>query len=124
MIKPIYGLKDAARAWRKKLHQVLCCWSMSQLRAEGELYVRHSYPQKLQPESGIRRLQKMVDKEEASAIRYDKSLSGMALRAGGIRPRLVLLLSTHVDDLKGWVTRKNGESLLNHLCQASGPCKA
>ena len=26
MLKPIYGLKDAPRAWRKKLHQVLVQW--------------------------------------------------------------------------------------------------
>ena len=26
MTKPIYGLKDAPRAWRKKLHQVVIQW--------------------------------------------------------------------------------------------------
>ena len=26
MLKPIYGLKDAPRAWRNKLHQVLVQW--------------------------------------------------------------------------------------------------
>ena len=41
MLKPIYGLKDAPRAWRKRLHQVLTEWGLCQLAAEAELYVRH-----------------------------------------------------------------------------------
>ena len=30
MTKPIYGLKDAPRAWRQKLHQVLMAWEGAQ----------------------------------------------------------------------------------------------
>ena len=42
MIKPVYGLKDAPRAWRKKLHQVLIAWmSCRQLDAEPELHCVH-----------------------------------------------------------------------------------
>ena len=41
MYKPIYGLKDAPRAWRKKLHQVLRDFQMQQLHAEPEIYVLH-----------------------------------------------------------------------------------
>ena len=42
MLKPIYGLKDAPRAWRKKLHQVLIQWmSCRQLYSEPELYCVH-----------------------------------------------------------------------------------
>ena len=41
MIKPIYGLKDAPRAWRQKLHQVLSDFGLQQLIAEGEVYVLH-----------------------------------------------------------------------------------
>ena len=41
MIKPIYGLKDAPRAWRQKLHQVLTDFGLKQLIAEGEVYVLH-----------------------------------------------------------------------------------
>ena len=41
MIKPIYGLKDASRAWRHKLHQVLSDFGLQQLVAEGEVYVLH-----------------------------------------------------------------------------------
>ena len=41
MLKSIYGLKDAPRAWRQKLHHVLIGWGMQQLKAEAELYVSH-----------------------------------------------------------------------------------
>ena len=41
MIKPIYGLKDAPRAWRQKLHQVLSSFGLKQLIAEAEVYVQH-----------------------------------------------------------------------------------
>ena len=41
MLKPIYGLRDAPRAWRKKLHSVLGMWGLVQLFAEAELYVKH-----------------------------------------------------------------------------------
>merc|ERR1712023_412962 len=42
MIKPIYGLKDAPRAWRKKLHEVFIGWMQTrQLYAEPELYCTH-----------------------------------------------------------------------------------
>ena len=42
MIKPIYGLKDAPRAWRKKFHEVLKQWmSCRQLYSEPELYCVH-----------------------------------------------------------------------------------
>jgi hypothetical protein len=41
MIKPIYGLKDAPRAWRKKLHLILTEWGMKQLYADAQLYASH-----------------------------------------------------------------------------------
>ena len=42
MTKPIYGPKDAPRAWRQKLHQVLVAWSGgTQPYAEPELYCTH-----------------------------------------------------------------------------------
>ena len=44
MIKAIYGLKDAPRAWRMRLHQILCEASLVQLRHEQELYVAHESP--------------------------------------------------------------------------------
>ena len=42
MLKPKYGPKDAPRAWRKKLHEVLIQWmSCRQLYAEPNLYCVH-----------------------------------------------------------------------------------
>ena len=41
MVKAIYGLKDAPRAWRMRLHQILVEAGLSQLRNEKELYVMH-----------------------------------------------------------------------------------
>ena len=42
MLKPIEGLKDVPRAWRKKLHQVLAQWmSCQQFYSEPELYCVH-----------------------------------------------------------------------------------
>ena len=48
MIKPIYGLKDAPRAWRQKLRKVLSDFGLKQLIAEGEIYVRHQEERKKQ----------------------------------------------------------------------------
>ena len=46
MLKPIYGLNGAPRAWRKKLHQVLEGWlQCRQLYAEPELYCVHKCQQ-------------------------------------------------------------------------------
>lgn len=43
MLKPMYGLKDAPRAWRTQLHQVLIQWMFCrQLYSEPELYCVHS----------------------------------------------------------------------------------
>lgn len=42
MVKPIYGFKDAPRARRQKLQQVLMAWEgAQQLFAEPELYCAH-----------------------------------------------------------------------------------
>ncbi len=41
MVKPIYGLKDAPRAWRQKLHLLLVEWGLRRLYADAELYVCH-----------------------------------------------------------------------------------
>ena len=42
MLKAIYGLKDAPRAWRLRLHEVLSEWNLVQLSAEPEIYVNHA----------------------------------------------------------------------------------
>ena len=41
LLKPIYGLKDAPRAWRKRLHQILTWFDMRSLIAEPEIYTLH-----------------------------------------------------------------------------------
>ena len=47
MVKPIYGLKDAPRAWRRKLDKVLRSWKrdkssgLQPLKAAPEIYVAH-----------------------------------------------------------------------------------
>ena len=40
------------------------------------------------------------------------------------RPEMLMILSTHVDDLKGGATRKVAEDLLKHLERHVGTCKA
>ena len=42
MIKPIYGLKDAPRAWRKRLDQILVALKGRALKADSAIYVWHS----------------------------------------------------------------------------------
>ena len=66
MLKSIYGLKDAPRAWRKKLDQVLQSFGMRPSTADAQIYLLH----------------------------------GPGVKANG-RRELKLILSTHVDDLKG-----------------------
>ena len=41
MVKDIYGLKDAPRAWRKKLHMILEEWELHQLYADAQIYACH-----------------------------------------------------------------------------------
>ena len=42
MLKPMYGLKDAPRAWRKTLHQVFVQWrSCRQFYIDPEFYCFH-----------------------------------------------------------------------------------
>ena len=81
MIKPIYGLKDAPRAWRKKLHLILTEWGMYQLYADSQLYAKHE------------------------------------------KGKLVCLLSTHVDDLKGGARRSTAEALIKFVETKVGKCK-
>ena len=41
MKKAVYGLKDAPRAWRKKLHGLLASFGLSSLYADPQLYAAH-----------------------------------------------------------------------------------
>ena len=78
MIKGGFGLKDAPRMWRKRLHQLLTEYGMKALQSDNSVYCLWS--------------------------------SG----------RLVLILSTHVDDLKGGGTEEATKGLFSHLEKAVG----
>ena len=94
MLKPIYGLKDAPRAWRKKLDKVLCQWGLSQAVSDTQIYLRHHPSDK--PREPV--------------------------NTGAERRSLLMILSTHVDDLKGAAKRSDAESLLQHLEKTVGNC--
>jgi hypothetical protein len=82
MDKAIYGLKDAPRAWRKRLHQALLQLHARQMKCDAAIYMWH-----------------------------DSSGS------------LVLIVSTHVDDLKITGTDKMISYLLDELTKMFGKLK-
>ena len=81
MVKAVYGLKDAPRAWRKKLHLLLSTFDLVSLYADPQLYTRHE------------------------------------------KNQLQMILSAHVDDLKGGAPKKLALKLLSHLEAQIGTCK-
>ena len=121
MIKPIYGLKDAPRAWRKKLHQVLIDWQSSrQLLAEPELYCTH-----LPNKSRIQNPTKLNTIERASEHVAEQAEQEIVRTLPSVElATLVCLTSVHVDDLKGTATKSAAEALLKHLESRVGKCKA
>ena len=89
MVKAVYGLKDAPRAWRKKLDIVLRQWGLFPAKADEQIYIaHHKYP----------------------------------ASSGSGNPKLKMILSTHVDDLKGVARKVDAESLLAHLEKSVGGC--
>ena len=121
MVKPIYGLKDAPRAWRKKLHQVLIDWNSSrQLYAEPELYCTHveqkDGPNRLERLDPIKRA--IEHNAEQAEQNVTRTLPEVSLR------QLTCITSVHVDDLKGAARRETAEALLKHLESRVGKCKA
>ena len=72
MVKPIYGLKDAQRAWRKRLHQVLSSCgtmgdTMKQLHAEGEIHTLHTYDRGTASKRyGMAKMQQLLDLDQAA----------------------------------------------------------
>ncbi|CAK0808244.1 unnamed protein product, partial [Prorocentrum cordatum] len=81
MVKAVYGLKDAPRAWRKKLHLILESFGLEALYADPQLYVLH-----------------------------DTSV------------KLNMILSAHVDDLKGGAPKTVAMEFLKHLEKHVGTC--
>ena len=94
MIKPIYGLKDAPRAWRKKFHQVLIQWmSCRQLYSEPELYCVHDKNQIVDHNPITRAIEHTEEQQESGITR---TLNQQLL----VRRGLLCLLSVHVGDIK------------------------
>ena len=85
MVKPIYGLKDAPRAWQQKLNSILLSFGMKQLLADEQVFVL---------------FETLVKK-----------------------PKLLCILSTHVDDLKGGAKKAVAMALLAHIEKAAGKLK-
>ena len=116
---PIYGLKDAPRAWRKCLHGVLTEFGLRSLLAEPELYVMHA------PTGNVKKKVAAIEdrrkNEEATAQEVEQKVDQDWLQ-NHIR-KLEMILSTHVDDLKGGASRKVAERLLEFLESKFGKCK-
>ena len=122
MLKAIYGLKDAPRAWRKRLHLALVKFGMRSLLAEPEIYVLHEEACSKttvtyrEPSIAERRT-----KEQAISEEKEHNEPVEALRS--IKKNLLLILSTHVDDLKGGAKKELAMKLLKFLEVEFGPCK-
>ena len=99
MTKAIYGLKDAPRAWRKRLHQILVEAGMRQLKSEMELYVCNE-ALKGQPTTADNR----------SAPRGCLPVQG--------RPELAI--TAHVDDLKCIGNESSANKLISNIEKAVG----
>ena len=100
MIKAVYGLKDAPRAWRKKLHEVLTSCGLYPTISDPQVYIAH-HPRSAK--SDLAPSQGGADETHA-------------------RRKLKCIISTHVDDLKGGATRRDAEALLKHLNVSVGTC--
>ena len=85
MVKPIYGLKDAPRAWQQKLNSILLSFGMKQLLADEQVFVLF--------ETFVK------------------------------KPRLLCILSTHANDLKGGAEKTIAMALLAHIEKAAGKFK-
>ena len=121
MLKPVYGLKDAPRAWRKRLHQVLASWGACQLLAEPELYALHE-PSASQFKPKVESIEHKVAAEQHAS--QDRTSPPVEEWLADRRAQLKCILSTHVDDLKGTARRAVAESLLKHLEAHFGKCKS
>ena len=100
MLKPIYGLKDAPRAWRTKLHQVLIQWlSCRQLYSGPELYCVHRDDDVKGGNVHERAQQHNEKQREIGNVRNTKTQAHLA---GGSQ----CLSSVHVDDIRARRVRR------------------
>lgn len=120
MAEPIYGLKDAPRTWRKKLHIVLIDrMSSRQLYAEPELYCAHEQMWRSNSAPPINAIERA---KEHNMEQADAPVVRTLLETK--QRKLLCITSVHVDDFKGTATQKTAESLLQHLESRVGKCKA
>ena len=147
MEKPIYGLKDAPRAWRRKLDRILQSWDaggacgpLKPLKAAPEIYVAHKtakqHVTRTLPsrEAAVHQTPNAIEQAVlAEAIQSEQPLGDRARAAASDQERVwndtlllkpIMVLSTHVDDLKGGAKRQFAEHLLQHLETCVGKCKS
>ena len=132
MIKPIYGLKDAPRAWRIKLDRVLRSWQLKgssglkPLKAAPEIYVAHSMEEAVRP-SQISSVEKVLlenarqtgDFNEGSA--KSQAIQEEIWTLTKVRT-LLIILSTHVDDMNGASKKRVAEDIVKHIISTVGDC--
>ena len=93
-----FGLKDAPRLWHKMLREHLIKLGLRPLQSDAQIYVWH-----VPSATG--------SSGEKGAIRTEPAMSGDLSHTG----RLVLIVSTHVDDLKGAGFDEHRKRLLDGL---------
>ena len=118
MLKPMYGLEGAPRAWRKQLHQGLIQWvACRQSYTEPELYC-------------VRKIDEVEEEdlyERANAHNEEQQESGTTRLTEAhqyIPGNLHCLFSVRVDDIQGTARSSTADSLLAHLNDKVGRCKA
>ena len=118
MLKPIYGPKDAPRAWRKTVHQVLESWQQcQQLYAEPELYCVHKNRSKRSRDPIGRAQAHNFEQQEVAEPR-------VIVPSSFVPGNLQCLLPVHVDDIKGTAPKEVADPLLKLVNDSVGQPKA
>lgn len=117
MLKPIYGLRDAFRAWCKKLRQAFVQWmSCRQLRSEPQFYCVHKGDCVAKQDVLNHAQQHVVKHEEIGA----RDVEPRAYAEGNCQG----LSSVHAGDVKGCARKGTAEPSLAHANKLVGQCKA
>ena len=118
MLKLIYGIKDAPRAWRQTLHEVLESWQQcQQLHAEPELYCVHK--------SRPKRSQDPIGRAQAHNFEQQEVAEPRVIVLSTFAPgNAQCLLPVDVDDIKGTAANGVADPLLKHFNDSVGQCKA
>ena len=116
VLKPIYGLKNAPRAWRKKLHEVLTGWmSCRQLYSELDLYCVHRQDDAMGEDIMVPANQHIEEQQEIGK----RQVSAQECKPGNFK----CLLSVHVDGSNVAATKDVADGVLKHLNDKVGQCK-